>query len=287
MEDPRAWREVLVARAAARLEVWHREAGAARAAAETAVDALLQGSELHLIGIAGREQGWCWIGPRGRDLGVRDLDLTSLAVAEVRDWLCEHARDSGLVGMRASARPELPVSGALVDDPRFSVFSTNMRPVADRGAAHTRAAGADVEAGVRRLRLVALHGGVHRGSDRRRRASRRGAPGRRGADGEAAARGPATPEQHLFVAVLDGAEAGAALAVDGLRGALRLRRRDPRGAPRARPRPGADGRRGGLVRGDGAPALGLNVFGHNARARALYDSLGYRVVEDACRADLG
>lgn len=37
----------------------------------------------------------------------------------------------------------------------------------------------------------------------------------------------------------------------------------------------------------GAPAVGLNVFGHNDRARALYDRLGFRVVEDSWRADLG
>ncbi len=33
----------------------------------------------------------------------------------------------------------------------------------------------------------------------------------------------------------------------------------------------------GITRDAGWSALGLNVFGHNPRARALYDSLGYEV----------
>ena len=43
---------------------------------------------------------------------------------------------------------------------------------------------------------------------------------------------------------------------------------------------------GGLMRAgavwarqQGSPALGLNVFGYNHGARALYDALGYDVVE--------
>lgn len=36
----------------------------------------------------------------------------------------------------------------------------------------------------------------------------------------------------------------------------------------------------------GAVAVGLNVFGHNAPARALYESLGYRVVSTAMKLDL-
>jgi ribosomal protein S18 acetylase RimI-like enzyme len=36
----------------------------------------------------------------------------------------------------------------------------------------------------------------------------------------------------------------------------------------------------------GHPYLGLNVFGHNPNARALYDKLGYRVTLDYCTLDL-
>jgi ribosomal protein S18 acetylase RimI-like enzyme len=36
----------------------------------------------------------------------------------------------------------------------------------------------------------------------------------------------------------------------------------------------------------GHPALGLNVFGHNPHARALYDKLGYRVTQDFRSIDL-
>lgn len=36
----------------------------------------------------------------------------------------------------------------------------------------------------------------------------------------------------------------------------------------------------GWVRERGFPAIGLNVFGYNSGARALYDALGYRVVEE-------
>ncbi len=287
MEDPRAWREVLVARAAARLEVWHREAGAARAAAETAVDALLEGSELHRIGIAGREQGWCWIGPRGRDLGVRDLDLTSLpAVAEVRDWLCEHARDSGLVGMRASARPELPVSGALVDDPRFSVFSTNMcleltgaPPTPVRLEPMSEPAYVDyAERSTVEYTADRIAAGEH--PDEARQVAEEQMV-------ELLPAGLATPEQHLFVAVLDGAEVGLLWlstdsAVPFVYDVEIHEEHRGRGLGRAL----MDAAAAWCV-AHGAPALGLNVFGHNARARALYDSLGYRVVEDACRADLG
>lgn len=41
------------------------------------------------------------------------------------------------------------------------------------------------------------------------------------------------------------------------------------------------------ARARNAPALGLNVFGYNTGARALYDSLGYRVVEDFYGLRLG
>jgi ribosomal protein S18 acetylase RimI-like enzyme len=36
----------------------------------------------------------------------------------------------------------------------------------------------------------------------------------------------------------------------------------------------------------GQPYLGLNVFGHNPHARALYDKLGYRVTYDYYALDL-
>jgi ribosomal protein S18 acetylase RimI-like enzyme len=35
------------------------------------------------------------------------------------------------------------------------------------------------------------------------------------------------------------------------------------------------------LRAAGAEVLGLNVFGHNAVARGLYDALGYRVVDQS------
>lgn len=41
-----------------------------------------------------------------------------------------------------------------------------------------------------------------------------------------------------------------------------------------------------ICRERGAVAVGLNVFGHNAPARALYESLGYRVVSTAMKLEL-
>ncbi len=287
IEDPRAWRERLVARAAARLEVWHRDGGAARAAAEEAVDDLLDDSELHRIGVAGREQGWCWLGPRGRDLQVRDLELGSPAVvAEVRDWLCEHARDSGLVGVRVSSRPELPVTGALVADPRFVVFATNMcLELAGAPATSLRLepmsepAYADYAERSTREYTADRHAAGEPLDEARRVAEEQMV--------ELLPHGLATPEQHLFTAFDDGADIGllwlsTSSAVPFVYDVEVREEHRGRGLGRSL----MDAAAAWCVE-RGAPALGLNVFGHNTRARALYDSLGYRVVEDACRADLG
>jgi ribosomal protein S18 acetylase RimI-like enzyme len=305
-EDPQDWREELVARAAVGQEVWHRDADAARAAAEERVHACLDGSEVHRLTFGGQPAGWCWVGRLGTVQVVHDVFLPADApVAEVRDWLLAGARAAGARGLLVGTSPEHPETSALVDDGRFSRVSTRMCLELGGSAGGGSGAGPDVGAGTRprgdagpvELRPMSEPAYLDYAERvEREYAAERHASGEPLEEAERIAAeqmaellpdGLQTRDTHLFTPTLDGEELGVLwLATDRpvvyiydieLREELR-----GRGLGRAVMAAAV-----AWSAARGAPAIGLNVFGHNDRARALYDRLGFRVVEDTFRADLG
>lgn len=301
-EDPQEWREELVARAAERQQVWHRDPDAARAAADAAVDERLREGEVHRLTFAGLPAGWCWVGRVGTEQVVHDVSLpTDAPVGEVRDWLLAGARTAGARGLIVGASPDRPETAALADDGRFTRVSTRMcleLAGADGGGTQAGPRGGP-EAGGWAVELRPMSEPAYVdyvGRAEREYAAERHASGEPLEEAERIAAGQMaellpdglrTRDAHLFTPTLDGEELGLLwLATDRpvvyiydveLREELR-----GRGLGRAVMEAAV-----GWAAERGAPALGLNVFGHNVRARALYDRLGFRVVEDSWRADLG
>ncbi|MEZ5096605.1 MAG: GNAT family N-acetyltransferase [Nocardioides sp.] len=290
------WRAVLVDRAERRSRRWRREPGAARAAVEVAVDRLLAGSEVWLLADAtadegGGEVGWAWVRPEAGDLRVLDLELTEVALAPwLRAEVFEAARRPATPASRPPRRRTEPARLALVADPAFATMASQLLLDLDRPDPEEVSARSRVELlAMTDADLAAyLEGEVVAYAEERHAAGSRWRRVRisREQHAELLPDGLASPGQHLFTAWSEGRRVGTLwigtertvafvydVAVDA------DRRGEGLGAALMRVA-------ASWARDRGAPALGLNVFGHNRVARALYDKLGYQLVEEHVRAEL-
>ena len=291
-EDVGAWRDRLLDRSTARHLVWHRNADAARAAAGESVSRVADDSSLVTLRSGSREVGWCWLGREGADLVVLDLELLSASDVEgVRDWLVARTLSEGLVGLRAAAYPDDPLARPLVDDPRFSLLTTNMVLELPEGwtARLPETPGVRLEPMTERQFADYLSRAVETYAEERQAAGEPPEEAQRIAVEQTARllpEGRDSPGHHLFTVHTGAEEIGILwLATSTPVVFVYDIEIDP----------GRRGRGWGSAVMDaaarwsaerGAPALGLNVFSHNDRARSLYDRLGYRVVVDHFRADL-
>lgn len=257
---------------------------AARAAAETMVERLRP--QLRLVEAA--EVGRAWVFPEGLDLGVLDVELPDLAAAgALRGLLADLARAEDRAGLTASVRPHDPAREAFVRDGGFEVMSTQMRlDLATPPAPEERV----------RLRTMTapeydswFAGQVETYARERQEAGEPGQAALANARETFAGLLPdglASPEQHLFVG-LEGETVVGHLWVGSNRPTHWVY------DVVVRPSQRRQGLGAGLMRSgarwshaSGAAAIGLNVFGHNSGARALYDRLGYEVTEVVHRLDL-
>lgn len=295
--DYAAWRRAQVER---RLRwqfgpLWSDDAAAA-AQARTAVEDLapadgLSGTHLHRLLDHEGDAGWLWISRQDDDLLVLDAeieapashqaDLLALLETRARAWDARH-----LVVDRMTASP---TTTAIAQAEGFSVLSQTMvldlaqdaAPGSDRVAlmpmtqrsyaAYLDAAIDEYAREIRRTDGVGWSEALERS---------------RAEYDELLSQGLATPGQVLF----DVVDAGTGAEV----GALWLELRPPsaafvydvwltpsvrgRGLGRAAMVAGAD-----WCRTRRLDVLGLSVFGRNAVARGLYESLGYTVVTEALR----
>jgi ribosomal protein S18 acetylase RimI-like enzyme len=235
-----------------------------------------------------RALGWTWLGAEAEELVVYDvvLDSPDLAV-ELLPLLVGQARAHGARMLGIGAGPGEQVRSALVSQPGFTVRATNMVLALDAVltdpaplALHTMTAAefdvwvqGEVEAYAEELAAT-------------------------GMSAEAALERSRTQMAELIPSGLDspGMEFFLARVGDDVVGDLWLntdqtmafvynievdegRRRRGHGAAIMN----AAARH---CRDAGHPYLGLNVFGHNPHARALYDKLGYRVTHDYYALDL-
>lgn len=257
---------------------------AARAAAESLVERLRP--ELRLVEAAG--VGSAWLLPEGADLAVLDVELQDLAAAgRLRDLLCELARAEGRAGLTASVGPHDVSRERFVHDGGFQVMATQMRLDL-----------AGPPPSEERVRLRAMTPAEYDGwvagqvESYARERQRSGEPGEAALDNARATfaqllpDGLASPDQHLFVG-LDGETVVGHLWIGTNRPTHWVY------DVRVRPSQRRQGLGAGLMRAGarwshaaGASAIGLNVFGHNRGARALYDRLGYQVTEVVLRRDL-
>ena len=257
---------------------------AARAAAEAMVQRLRP--QLRLVEAAG--VGRAWVFPEGVDLGVLDVELPKLAAAgTLRGLLADLARAEDRAGLTASVRPRDPAREAFVLDGGFEVLATQMRLDLDTPPAP--------EERVRLRTMTAAEydswfdGQVETYARERQEA---GEPAEaalvnaRETFAELLPDGLASPDQHLFVG-LEGETVVGHLWIGTNRPTHWVYDVVVRASQRRQ------GLGAGLMRAGarwshaaGAAAIGLNVFGHNSGARALYDRLGYEVTEVVHRLDL-
>lgn len=257
---------------------------AARAAAESLVERLRP--DLRLVEAGG--VGSAWLLPEGADLAVVDLELLDLAAAgRLRRLLAELARAEGRAGLTASVGAQDAAREAFVRDAGFEVMATQMRldltsPPPPEERVHLRAmTPAEFDGWVA--------GQVESYARERERA---GEPGEaalanaRSSFAQLLPDGVASPDQHLFVG-LEGETVVGRLWIGTDRPTHWVY------DLRVRPSQRRQGLGAGLMRAGarwshaaGAAAIGLNVFGHNRGARALYDRLGYQVTEVVHRLDL-
>lgn len=283
--DPTAWRDRLVDRVTPRQQRWLTGPAEARRLAEEAVDQRLPDSEVWLVRDGEREEGAVWTGVDHGDLVVYDVLATDPAdVGLVRDLVLAEARTRGLRGVWASSAPDDPVRVVFTGDPAFRLASTQMLlGLSEPPPASTAALTAMTDAEF----AVFLDGEVESYAQERHAA---GEPWETALDvsrtqlAELLPDGLASPEQHLFTVRADGEPVGR-LWLSTSRPAVFVydveidEAHRGKGLGRAAMNAGA-----GWARDRGAPAIALNVFGHNRAARALYDALGYAVIEDHFRA---
>lgn len=257
---------------------------AARAAAEAMVERLRP--QLRLVEAA--RVGRAWVFPEGVDLGVLDVELPDLAAAgTLRGLLADLSRAEDRAGLTASVRPGDPAREAFVRDGGFQVVATQMR--LDLGTP---------PAPEERVRLRTMteaeyaswfDGQVETYARERQDAGEPAEAAVVNAQetfAELLPAGLASPDQHLFVG-LEGETVVGHLWIGTNRPTHWVydvvvrpsQRRQGLGA--ALMRAGAR-----WSHAAGAAAIGLNVFGHNSGARALYDRLGYEVTEVVHRLDL-
>lgn len=260
-----------------RLRFRYADEQAARTATEDLVAQVLPDSRVELLDGG----GYLWLGPDGERTPVLDLECAVEEVPQVRDLA------TGLAGapLAASVFPGDPVREAFVDDGTFRPFAANLRlsvtdplpgeELSDR----LELTPMDVaEFEDYRVRLAAGYAAERESAGESREEARRQAEE---VDRDLLPGGLTTESQFLFTATTEGRRCGVLwlcarwpaqgyvydvevepeLRGRGLGAALMVH-----AARWARQR--------------GYPWLGLNVFGHNTRARTLYEQLGYVVEED-------
>lgn len=250
----------------------------ARAAAQAQVERVRSRVTAHDVGPGA---GRVWLVEQGEDLAVLHLRLDDPALApQVRGLVEEHARTTDAVRLTVGVHPGDPVTEAFVAGADFETAAVQMRldlsrplPPEDVVALRPMDAGA--------WEAYMADGNETYAQDR----ARSGESVERAREiaaqqmAELLPDGPDTDDQHFFVGLVGdevvgslwiGTERPMAFVYDVVVDEAHRRR----------------GYGGGLMRAGalwsrerGAHALGLNVFGFNSGARALYEGLGYDAVE--------
>ncbi|MGA8255885.1 MAG: GNAT family N-acetyltransferase [Nocardioides sp.] len=259
----------------------HVDADAARAAAVAMVARVIDRSELLMITHDGVDAGRAWTVVQGEDLSILWLSLDDAGLAGVvRTPLIERARAGGHARLTIGAAPGNPTDEAFVQGAGFDISAVQMRldlahelpsepavalvPMTDVDYERWEADEIDSYAEAR-----------ERSGESRERALKIS----REQHAELLPDGLATEHHHFFVGQVEGQRVGTlwlgterpmVFVYDVLVDEQHRRQGYGAGLMRA----------GALwAQGRGAPLLGLNVFGYNHGARALYDQLGYHVVE--------
>lgn len=261
----------------------HADANAARAAARRMVERVADAGRLLEVrsgtAVVGRI---LWVA-HGEDRSVADAVLDDLSLAPaVRGLLVDRARAEGAARLSVTVSTGDPVAAGLTDGAGFEVAATQMllplRPDDDLPPASG-------------LRLDPMDEAEHAAwlaDEVEAYAAERVASGESPAQAAEHSRrqhaellpdGLATVHHHFFVARVDGVRVGTlwigterpvGFVYDVVVDEAHRRRGHGAGLMRAGAR---------WAREHGHHALGLNVFGHNHGARALYDRLGYQVTE--------
>lgn len=256
--------------------------GRALAAAEALVARLGERLRLVRVRVDEVERGHAWLLADGDDLVVLDLVLDDHTLAgDVRDLVVGRAVADGCRRLAVGVSPGDPVLGAFTFGGGFEVAAFQMRLPLDERLPSEPA-----------LVLVPMDEAVHtpymaRGNEEyaeaRAKAGESPERAREVAEQQMAAMLPDgldTTDHHFFVGEVGGERVGTlwigterpmAFVYDVV--VDEARRREGHGA--ALMRAGAL-----FAREHGSHALGLNVFGYNHGAKALYDRLGYLVVEE-------
>jgi ribosomal protein S18 acetylase RimI-like enzyme len=226
--------------------------------------------------------GWLWLGAEGEELVVYDAVLDSPERAgDLLPPLVERAREQGARMLGVGVIPGDPVRAALGSLPGFTVRATNM--VLELGGVIADPAPVLLHP-MRRREFDAWVAGEVEGYAEELAAT--------GMSAERALERSRTQMGELIPAGLEspGMEFFLARVEDDVVGELWLHTAEPMafvynievGEAHRRRGYGAAIMNAAAVhsRDSGHPYLGLNVFGHNRSARALYDKLGYRVTLD-------
>lgn len=236
----------------------------------------------------GREVGWLWLGAEGEELVVYDVVLDSpTRAADLLPLLVARAREQGARMLAIGSGPGDPVRQAVGSLPGFTVRATNMVLPLDGVIADPAPL---VLSPMAQAEFDVWIDGEVDGYAEELAAT--------GMSAERALERSRTQMAELIPAGLEspGMEFFLARVGDDVVGDLWLHTAETMAfvynveVDQARRRRGY----GAAImnaaarhcRDSGHPYLGLNVFGHNPNARALYDKLGYRVTFDYSALDL-
>ncbi len=233
------------------------------------------------VRLGGEPVGEVWVGSDGEERGVGDVALTDPALAAgVRERVEELARSEGAVRLNVAVPAGDDTAAAFVADAGYEVSATQML----LGLEEPQVGDAVVLAPMDQRTYAAWEA-----DEQEKYAQERARTGESIEQARRIAReqhaeylpaGLATEHHHFFVGRVDGERVGTmwigterpmAFVYDVEVAETHRRRGHGAGLMRAGARWSHE---------HGAHALGLNVFGHNRAARALYDRLGYRVTEE-------
>jgi GNAT superfamily N-acetyltransferase len=266
-----------------RLRFRYADEQAARAATRDLVERLLPDSRVELLD----GDGYLWLGPDGERTPVFDLECAVEDVPRVRDL----ATDLAGAPLAASVLPGDPLREAFVDDGTFRRFAANLRlavtdplpgeELADR----VQLAPMDAdEFAAYRVQLKAGYAAEREAAGESRQEARRQAEE---VDRDLLPGGLTTEDQFLFTATTEGRRCGVLWLCARWPAQGYVYDVEVEPDLRGRGLGAALMVHAGLwARDRGFPWLGLNVFGHNTRARSLYERLGYTVEEEHLAREL-
>jgi GNAT superfamily N-acetyltransferase len=260
----------------------------ARAEAGRAMERLATTSTFLDVADQDGVHGWLWLGDEGEELMVHDLVLDEPGrAAELLPLLLERARDRGARMLSVGVAEDDAARAALGAQPGFTVRATNMVLDLDQAPPDPAPLTLDpmtaeefdgwVGGQVEGYAVELAATGMSEESARERSRTQMA---------ELIPDGVASPGMEFFFARVDGEVVGSlwlnsdqtmAFVYDIEVDASQRRRGYGAAIMNAAAR---------YCREQGHPYLGLNVFGHNLNARALYDKLGYRVTFDYLALDL-